>query len=93
MRRSRSESANDYRLPLEQIYQFKVFVPEPAMAALSHACGYHNIQAHRGLLPFDDGANAGTYEVLLQISATSKESALSTAFMAGAEYVASMPKK
>lgn len=86
MPRPRNDSDSSYKLPLEQIYNCKVLVPDFEMTALSNACAYFNVQAHRSLVPI----NEKDYEVVLQISALSRESAMNTMFYLGAMYSANL---
>lgn len=86
MPRPRNDS-DSYKLPLEQIYNCKVLVPDSEMIALSDACAYFNVQAHRSLVPI----NERDYEVVLQINAASRESAMNTMFYLGAMYRTKAP--
>lgn len=88
MRRSNANAdSNTHTLKLEQVYSFKAMIPQSMMTHLYNAMlNFNGVQAHRGLVPIDSATDV--YEVLIQVSAVSREDALSTAFLLGSNYVA-----
>lgn len=80
---ARNSNSAARAVPLPNVYTFTVLVHEGSMLSLGKACELHGVQAHRSLLPVDDG---DLYSVQLQISCHSQADALHAAFTLGSSY-------